>query len=245
MTPKSKSKKRKHAESVDSSPKTKKKRHDKSRVSESGLPSEFCIINATTVLSIPPVFSIDLRAGVEELLDSMIMRYIPSLRGVLLAHSNIRFLSDTAMIRGDCPFGICSVGFDATVWCPRVTMKLIGKVNLCSPDHVSLLVHRTFNVSIPRHHIPQDQWVFEYGPAENDPEFGAGQARDDEGIQGDDNKIASASGDAVMHDISSTDEPKPNAEHAAESSGQWVHHLTGQKLGDPDGFLEFTVIGRK
>jgi hypothetical protein len=27
-------------------------------------------------------------------------------------------------------------------------------------------------VSIPRHHIPADQWEFEYGPAENDPEFG-------------------------------------------------------------------------
>ena len=47
-------------------------------------------------------------------------------------------------------------------------------MNLCSPDHVSLLVHRTFNVSIPRHHIPSDHWEFEYGPAENDPEFGVG-----------------------------------------------------------------------
>jgi hypothetical protein len=27
-------------------------------------------------------------------------------------------------------------------------------------------------VSIPQHHIPADQWEFEYGQAENDPEFG-------------------------------------------------------------------------
>jgi len=45
-------------------------------------------------------------------------------------------------------------------------------VNLCSPDHVSLLIHRTFNASVPRYHIPGDEWEFQYGPAENDPEFG-------------------------------------------------------------------------
>jgi len=49
---------------------------------------------------------------------------------------------------------------------------IVGRVNLCSPDHVSLLIHRTFNASIPRYHIPGDEWEFQYGPAENDPEFG-------------------------------------------------------------------------
>ncbi|KAF8843006.1 hypothetical protein BDN67DRAFT_1031039 [Paxillus ammoniavirescens] len=189
----------------------------KSRVSNSS--GEFRVTNASLVLSIPPVFASDLRAGVEEMLDSMVMRYIPTLQGVLLAHSNLQFLHQTASIRGDCPFAVCNVGFDATVWSPCVSMKLVGKINLCSPDHVSLLVHRTFNVSIPRHHIPQDQWVFEYGPAENDPEFGEGRGRDAEG--------------------------KSNGEvdEEGDSSGRWVHHLTGGNLGDPDGYLEFTVIG--
>ena len=53
-----------------------------------------------------------------------------------------------------------------------MNLLTVGKVNLCSPDHISLLVHRTFNVSIPRHHIPVEEWEFEYGAAENDPEFG-------------------------------------------------------------------------
>lgn len=91
----------------------------------------------------------------------------------------------------------------------------MGKVNLCSPDHVSLLVHRTFNVSIPRHHIPTDNWEFEYGPAETDHEF------------------ATVDG--------AEDAEKP--EEASESSGRWVHKLTGDKLGGKDGRLEFTVIG--
>ena len=97
------------------------------------------------------------------------------------------------------------------------TAVLAGKINLCSPDHISLLVHRTFNVSIPRHHIITDSYEFEYGPAENDPEFGVAQ---DEG----------AEGEKAQEDI----------EHGG---GRWVHKITGTKLGDADGHLEFTVVG--
>ncbi|KAJ6475287.1 hypothetical protein C8R47DRAFT_1142923 [Mycena vitilis] len=100
------------------------------------------------------------------MLDSMIMRYIPALRGVVLAHSNLSFLKQTAAITADCPFLVCHIQFDATVWSPHVRMKLVGKINLCSPDHISLLLHRTFNVSIPRHHIPTDEWEFEHGTAD-------------------------------------------------------------------------------
>lgn len=91
---------------------------------------------------------------------------------------------------------------------------------------MSLLIHRTFNVSIPRHHIPADQWEFEYGPAENDPEFGA--AADVDGAA-----TAGANGDG---EAAATEEQM-------EGSGRWVHKLTGAKLGAPDGYLEFTVIG--
>lgn len=92
------SKKRKHrpTESVDTSHKKKKKKEKrettvapapedalslkpkspknkgKSRASDN--PSEFRVVNASLALSIPPVFASDLRAGVEEMLDSMVMR---------------------------------------------------------------------------------------------------------------------------------------------------------------------------
>ncbi|KAF7298268.1 BTB domain-containing protein [Mycena chlorophos] len=117
------------------------------------------------VLSVPPVFASNPRDGAHEMLDSMLMRYIPALRGVVLAHSNLTFLKPTASITADCPFLVCHVQFDATVWSPHVGMKLVGKISLCSPDHISLLVHRTFNVSIPRQHIPPE-WTFE--PADDE-----------------------------------------------------------------------------
>jgi DNA-directed RNA polymerase I subunit RPA43 len=98
--------------------------------------------------------------------------------------------------------------------------SIVGKIILYSPDHVSLLLHRTFNVSIPRHHIPQDVWEFEYGPAENDPEYGEGDAGTKDG-----------------------DGAKAEGEAVPEANGQWVHRVTGTRLGGTDGYLEFTVIG--
>ncbi|KAF7793962.1 hypothetical protein EIP86_005086 [Pleurotus ostreatoroseus] len=189
---------------------------------------EFTVVQASLALSIPPVFATNLRAGAEEMLDSMVMRYIPALQGVVLAHDNLRFLESMATVKADCPFANCRVSFDATVWSPHVGMRLVGKVNLCSPDHVSLLVHRTFNVSIPRHHIPADSWEFEYGPAENDPEFGAAVHKEDA---------------ALPDSQQNADEAQELEQGQMEGSGRWVHKLTGTKLGGPDGYLEFTVIG--
>ncbi|GJE94424.1 DNA-directed RNA polymerase I subunit rpa43 [Phanerochaete sordida] len=213
------SSKRSKTEKAKDKSKSKDKSRDRAKGKGRAAPaSQFRVVEASLLLSIAPVFANNLRAGAEEMLDSMLMRYVPALQGVVLAHHDLRFLDSKATIKADCPFANCTVNFQATVWSPYVGQKLVGKVNLCSPDHVSLLVHRTFNVSIPRHHIPTDNWEFEYGPAENDPEFGAEDAA--EGAE---------------------DAEKP--EETTESSGRWVHKLTGDKLGGKDGRLEFTVIG--
>ncbi|KAI9458543.1 hypothetical protein F5148DRAFT_1220268 [Russula earlei] len=183
---------------------------------------EFRSVKASIVLAVPPVFANRLRCGAEEMLDTMIMRYEPALNGVVLAHSDVHFLNRVARLQADSPFAICRVGFEALVWNPTIGMKLTGRVALCSPDHVSLLVHRTFNVSIPRHHIPTDQWEFEYGPAENDPEYG----------NVDDDMDAYATADAKGDDAQPPDH-----------RGRWVHKVTGDRLGGKDRWLQFTVVG--
>jgi len=178
--------------------------------------SEFRLVNSSLLLSVPPVFSANPLVGVQEMLDSMVMRYHHSLQGVVLSHSNITFVENVARIQRDCPFLVCNIKFDAIIWSPRIGDTLFGKVNLCSPDHISLLVHRTFNASIPRHHIPTATWEFEYGPAENDPEFGQTAQGDDEDLE------------AVDH---------------RNNGGKWVHRVTGEVLGGDQSLLEFTVIG--
>lgn len=161
------------------------------------------------------------------------------MQGVVLAHSNLSFTNKAALIQRDCPFLVCSIAFDASVWSPRVGFKLcksflalcssvnglihinqVGKVNLCSPDHVSLLVHRTFNVSIPRHHIPTDTWEFEYGAAENDPEFGS-----------------------AVEQATKDDEITKDQKDYSDSGGRWVHRVTADVLGGNGALIEFTVIG--
>jgi DNA-directed RNA polymerase I subunit RPA43 len=223
----------------------KSKSKDKGKARESDAEAEFQTVKASLVVSVPPIFASNPHAGVQEMLDSMIMRlarvvyipvgqlsiwfrYIPALRGVVLAHSNLSFLKKTASITADCPFLVCNIQFDATVWSPHVGMKLgrdpgifpayvftfvhaVGKINLCSPDHISLLLHRTFNVSIPRHHILTDEWEFEHELADVD------------------------SADAASEADSPND---PDGE-----GGKWVHKITGKRLGGKNGYLEFVVIG--
>lgn len=162
----------------------------------------------------------------------------------MIAHSNLVFTSQTGRIKGDCPFLICDIKFDATVWNPRIGSRMSefpeyfmsiqalirtfeeGRIILSSPDHISLLVHRTFNVSIPRHHIPPKLWEFEYGPAENDPEFGQEVEEQEEGEGGEDKE-----------------EGEGNSKTEEASTGKWVHRSTGERLGGTDRKLEFTVIG--
>lgn len=115
----------------------------------SGSKGEFQTITSTLSVSIPPIYAMELRRGVQEMLDGMLMRYgfpvkqfsnpcvhpsdsvspverryVPALRGVLVAHANDKFLGTVATIKADCPFANARISFDATVWSPQIGMKL-------------------------------------------------------------------------------------------------------------------------
>ena len=110
--------------------------------------NEFCSVKASIVLAVPPVFANRLRYGVEEMLDTMIMRcaythspcstqflsslsrrYESTLNGVVLAHSDVHFLDRVARLQADSPFAICHVGFDALIWKPTCGMKLSASIH--------------------------------------------------------------------------------------------------------------------
>ena len=144
------SKKRKHVKTdpdaaVDGPAPKKPKRDSKRSKAKSIVPaSEFRTVDSETVVSIPPAYAFDAETCVREMLDSMLMRcvhpssrseefdtqlvdlrrYIPSLEGVLLAHSNVKFVQDNAVIIGACPFAVVTVAFRALVWGPSIGMKL-------------------------------------------------------------------------------------------------------------------------
>ncbi|KAG8897546.1 hypothetical protein FRB99_008095 [Tulasnella sp. 403] len=185
------------------------------------------IVHGYTRLSLPPLFATDPMEGVEDMLEHLSLRYVGSLGGVLIDYSNITLLHDTARMIEECPFAVVDIEFDATVWCPKIGMRLDGKVNLFSPDHISLLRHDTFNVSIPNSYIPKSEYVFQHYPAENDPEFGAGSSDWHERTGG---------GQAA-------DGTTGRDEDMVESMGRWVKRSTGERIGGKDGIVDFTVVG--
>lgn len=138
-----------------------------------------------------------------------------------MAHSNLQFVTPTATFLGDSPFTRVDISFDTTVWSPKTGSRLHGTISISSPDHIALLVHGTFNVSIPRHHIPSDKWVFEYGPSENDPEFGPHAAM-------------------ALDEAQEAEEGQDDQE---DNDGRWVDKVTGKPLGGKRKGVKFTVIG--
>ena len=128
----------------------------------SAVSSGLVMIRATMNFAIPPVWSADPLASVLEQLDTLVMRYIPQLEGVLLTHQGARFLQPLGYVDGDSAFVQAPASFRSLVWRPQVGMMLEGTMTLSSPSHVSLLLYDTFNAAISAPHLPSDAWDFVY-----------------------------------------------------------------------------------
>lgn len=102
-------------------------------------------------------------------------------------------------------------------------------MKLSSTDHIGLLAHDIFNVSIPKHHIPLSEFVFQHRPAENDPAFGWGATEN-----------VDADGDTDMAQTSAAWGPGADTNAAI---GTWVRINGGEPLGGDSGEVEFTVVG--
>lgn len=151
--------------------------------------------------------------------------FVPQMGGVLLAHWDHQIGDDTVKIINECPFGVCEVTFASIIWAPRVGQKLCkcgmarltvdGTHSLSSPSHLSLLFAKTFNVSIPLQHIPQEQYEFEHSEAQEEEED---QSSDEEG-----------EGDLLNG--------------AVHEVGRWKEKGTGKVVGSAGERVGFTVIG--
>ena len=117
-------------------------------------------VSATMNMAIPPFWAMDPMASVLEQLDTLVMRFVPQLEGVLLAHADAKLLSKLGSIDGDSAFAEAPVRFTCFVWRPEVGMSVKGTITLSSPSHVSLLLYDTFNAAVSAPHIPADAWEF-------------------------------------------------------------------------------------
>jgi DNA-directed RNA polymerase I subunit RPA43 len=100
-------------------------------------------------------------------------------------------------------------------------MAVDGSHSLSSPSHLSLLFGKTFNVSIPLQHIPQDTYKFEHSDSPDDAPLS-----DDES-------------DVEERDILDLSGPG-----TVEEVGRWRNTKTDKLVGDEGGKgIKFTVIG--
>ena len=95
-------------------------------------------VSATMNMAIPPFWAMDPMASVLEQLDTLVMRFVPQLEGVLLAHADAKLLSKLGSIDGDSAFAEVPVRFTCFVWRPEVGMSVKGTITPVSYTHLTL-----------------------------------------------------------------------------------------------------------
>ncbi|KAJ1721412.1 hypothetical protein LPJ53_004074 [Coemansia erecta] len=185
-------------------------------------------------VTLAPIYNRDFMTGVYETLNSMLLHFVPQVRGVVLSYSKVKPLTDVALVFNDSPYGQLDIDVSLLLWRPISGMTLKGTINVQSPDHIGMLLWDTFNASIPASFIPKSK--YEWRPF-SDEEITASTLQ---------SKAPTSSGSSDDDD-SEPEQPKtPTVPDIAlnESkygSGEWVLKGTSQSVG-ANGDLEFMVV---
>ncbi|KAG0340442.1 hypothetical protein BG004_006405 [Podila humilis] len=127
---------------------------------KSGVAGPFVEVTTRIYIHLPPCFATKPVEGIQEQLNGFLMRYMPQVEGVVLAHSDLQLLENSGRIMYDSPYCHFWVSVKLLVWRPVKGSFLHGTINLQSPDHIGLLIYGTFNASIPSEFIPKDKYEF-------------------------------------------------------------------------------------
>ncbi|XP_022834451.1 DNA-directed RNA polymerase I subunit RPA43 [Spodoptera litura] len=121
-----------------------------------------CIIEkkVTQNLALQPWCLGNLKESIKNLLDYKIGKFDKEFNGILLSYKNLRVLQNVGTIRNDNADIHFQVQADYFIFRPFVGATLTGIVNKKSTTHLGILVHRVFNVVIPRPtEEPGNMWV--------------------------------------------------------------------------------------
>ncbi|CAL7935897.1 unnamed protein product [Xylocopa violacea] len=105
-----------------------------------------------------PFHLTNLNAALNEILCSNLNSYDPDLKGFLLAYKNPKLLTPLGEIFYDTCFIHVDIEADFYIFRPEVGCTLKGIVNKKGLDHIGILVHKAFNVSIPKTD-DEENWV--------------------------------------------------------------------------------------
>ncbi|KAL0092517.1 hypothetical protein J3Q64DRAFT_1719339 [Phycomyces blakesleeanus] len=120
--------------------------------------SSFSEMVVKLYLHLAPMWAGKIMDGINEQLNAFLMKYVPEVDGIILAHSNVQLPSNKGTIVQDSPFCHFFIHVKFLVWKPKKGSQLVGRINLQSQDHIGLLIYGTFNASIPKSRIPADRY---------------------------------------------------------------------------------------
>ncbi|XP_013199608.2 DNA-directed RNA polymerase I subunit RPA43 [Amyelois transitella] len=121
-----------------------------------------CVVEkkVTQNLALQPWCLGNLKESIKNLLDYKIGKYDKEFNGILLSYKNLRILQNIGSIRNDNADINFQVQADYFIFRPYVGAMLKGVINRKSHTHLGILVHRVFNVVIPRPtEEPGNKWI--------------------------------------------------------------------------------------
>ncbi|CAH2236788.1 DNA-directed RNA polymerase I subunit RPA43 [Pararge aegeria] len=120
-----------------------------------------CVVEkkVTQNLALQPWCLGNLKDSIKNLLDYKIGKFDKEFNGILLSYKNLRVLQNVGAIRNDNADVHFQVQADYFIFRPHVGAMLKGIVNKKSFTHLGILVHRVFNVVIPRPTEVPDDWI--------------------------------------------------------------------------------------
>ncbi|KAI2653225.1 DNA-directed RNA polymerase I subunit RPA43 [Labeo rohita] len=110
-------------------------------------------------ISLPPVHLRKKRTGIQEELNSELLKYSSSLKGVPVAYDSIKVVGQHGDIYDDAGFIHLNIEASFVVFKPKRGLKLVGVINKIGVGHVGCLVHGCFNASVVKPFLlTSEQW---------------------------------------------------------------------------------------
>ncbi|KAL3900799.1 MAG: hypothetical protein SGCHY_001079 [Lobulomycetales sp.] len=100
------------------------------------------------LMRIAPIYASNIKEGIRDFFEPLLMRYLPEADGVLVTFRNVRLEGKTAALVNESPFLQFYIIVDLVLFSPSIDAALKGRVSKICREHVGLLIHGSFNASI-------------------------------------------------------------------------------------------------
>lgn len=117
-------------------------------------------VNKCIHVALNPRYLSKLHKGIIHYFSKQVGKFHPTLEGILLGHGKIFLKSRRGVLLNEDACIHLDIISDFWIFRPEVGKEIRGMVNKKSINHVSLLVHETFNISCPRN-LMEEPWLGE------------------------------------------------------------------------------------